>query len=480
MKANNDSQIASIEKESVFGVVPILTREKQYRFSDAFFFLASYGIATWNYTQGAYIATLCSFKQLMITTMVGSLLVMLIFELPAILSTRYGIDIWIWIKAVLGHTGVKIVTIMVVLLNFPWHAVCAELFASSMENLVGLAGISLPSICHPLLGILCVFLGGLVAWKGLDAIGRTTRLLTPLLIAVGCIVLIVGLTSAPIDAIFNYVPASVRDGEVRAQIGYILAADGMMAYSLCWFGGMAGIPRLTYTERSGYWGGVLGQGAVGSFFVIIGAVMAIAMEYVTGVMESDPTTMLATLTFPAMALLSLVLVGFANVGTQATGSYLYAIMLKASFHKASYRLLVALLGVYVSVLCVWGKIIDYLGTFLTIGACTFAPLAALLLTDFFVIRRQKFSLRAGFEIGGNDTYRYFHGINPIGFFCIAVGVLVSLSIYNPLTGEIKIPFLFQFTPTMCCFVATGLLYWLLNCIPAVRRYNLRDRPEVTV
>ena len=74
MKANNDAQIASIEKESVFGVVPILTREKQYRFSDAFFFLASYGIATWNYTQGAYIATLCSFKQLMITTMVGSLL----------------------------------------------------------------------------------------------------------------------------------------------------------------------------------------------------------------------------------------------------------------------------------------------------------------------------------------------------------------------------------------------------------------------
>ena len=113
MKANNNAQIASIEKESVFGIVPILTREKQYRFSDAFFFLASYGIATWNYTQGAYIATLCSFKQLMITTMVGSLLVMLIFELPAILSTRYGIDIWIWMKAVLGHTGVKIVTIMV-------------------------------------------------------------------------------------------------------------------------------------------------------------------------------------------------------------------------------------------------------------------------------------------------------------------------------------------------------------------------------
>ena len=480
MKKGNNAQIEQIEKESIFGIVPITTGEKQYRFSDAFLFLASFGIATWNYTQGAYMATLCDFKQLAITTMIGSLLVMLIFELPAVLSTRYGIDIWIWMKAVLGHTGVRIVTILICFLNFPWYAVCAELFSSSMENLIGLAGISLPGFCHPLLGILCVFLGSLVAYKGLDAISKTTRLLTPLLLAVGLIMLIVGLRSAPVDVIFNYVPPAIRNGEVPAQIGYILAMDAMMAYSLCWFNSIAGVPRLTYTERSGYWAGVLGQGAVGSFFVIIGAVMAIAMEYVTGVMESDPTTVLATLSFPAMALLSLLLVGFANIGTQATGSYLYAIMIKASFHKARYRVLIVLLGIYCSVLCVWGKIIDYLGTFLTVGACTFAPLAAMLVTDFFFVRKQKFSLRAGFEIGGNDTYRYFHGINPIGFFCILFGVTFSLSIYNPLTGDIHIPFLFRFTPTLCCFVGTGLLYYLLNCIPAIRKYNLRDRGEITV
>ena len=480
MKTKDNAQITAIENETVLGIVPITTKEKQYHFSDAFFFLSCYGIATWNYTQGAYIATLVGFRQMLITTMMGTLLIMLIFQLPAILATRYGIDIWIWMKAILGHTGVKIMTILVVLLNFPWHAVCAELFASSMENLIGLAGIHLPPFCHPLLGILCVFLGGFVAYRGLNAINHATKLLTPLLIAVGCIVLVVGFSSAPITEIMNYVPATVRSGEVRTQVGYILAADGMMAYSLCWFGGMAGIPRLTYTERSGYWAGVLGQGVVGSFFVIIGAVMAISMEYVTGVMETDPTIMLATLAFPALALCSLLLVGFANVGTQATGSYLYAIMLKASFHKAKYRALVLLLCVYVSVLCVWGKIIDYLGACLTVGACTVAPIAALLLTDIFVVRRQRFSMRAGFEVRGNQTYSYFHGINPVGVFCVLFGVAVSLSIYNPLTGVIHIPFLFQFTPTLCCFTATGLLYLFLNCIPAVRKYNLSDRKEITV
>lgn len=475
-----DSQVYAIEQEAVFGIVPVTTREKQYRFSNAFFFLGSYGIATWNYTQGAYIASLVDFRQLLITTIIGSLFMMMIMELPAILSTRYGIDIWIWLKSVLGHNGVKVMTILVVLLNFPWHAVCAELFASSMENLVGLAGITLPAFCHPLLGFLCVFAGGFIAFKGIDAINLATKLLTPLLIAVGVVVLIVGFSSAPAEAIIGYVPPAVKNGELPAKIGYILAADGMMAFALTWFGGMAGIPRLTYTERTGYWSGVLGQGLTGAFFVIIGAVMAISMEYVTGEMSTDPTIMLATLAFPALSLCSLLLVGFANIGTQATGSYLYSIMLKASFHKARYRLLVILLCVYVSILCLWGKLIDYIGTFLTVGACTFAPISALLLTDFFVVRKQKISLRAGFEIDGNETYRYFHGFNPVGVICIIAGVVISLAIYNPVTGDIHIPFLFQFTPTMCSFTGTALLYLILNAVPAIRAYNLRDRAEVTV
>lgn len=480
MSVSPDTNISAIEKEAVFGIVPVTTREKQYRFPAAFLFMSSYAIATWNYTQGAYIASLVSFKQMLITTVFGSLLMMVLFELPVILATRYGIDIWIWFKSILGHTGVKIFTIMMVLLNFPWHAVCADMFASSMENLFALAGIHLPGFCHAILGVLCVLIGAVIAFRGLNTINFVTKVMTPLLIAVGAMVIIVGFTSAPFDAIWNYVPPAVRDGDMNAQIGYILSADAMMAFCLSWFAGMAGIPRLTKTEKAGFWCGICGSCLTGSFFVIGGAVMAIAMQYVTGEMATDPTIMLSTLTVPAMALFSLLLVGFANVGTHATGSYLYAIMLKASFHKARYRTLVILLSVYVGLLAVWGKIIDYISVFLTLGAFTFAPLAALLFVDFFIVRKQKLSLRAAFEIDGNQTYRYFHGINPLGILCVIVGMAISLLIYDPLAGEVHIPFLFQFTPTMCSFFGSGLLYFLLNCIPAVRKYNLRDRAEITV
>ena len=65
--------------------------------------------------------------------------------------------------------------------------------------------------------------------------------------------------------------------------------------------------------------------------------MALAMFVKTGVYESDPTTMLSTLSTPAFALLSLLLVAFANIGTQGTGSYVNCMIVKSGMPKVSYK-----------------------------------------------------------------------------------------------------------------------------------------------
>ena len=122
-KQTANDQLQPIEDEAAFGTVPVVTREKQYRFSDAFFFMGSYAIATWNYTQGAYIASLVGFKQMLVVTIFGMLFLLLFSQLPAILSTRYGIDIWVWLRGALGKNGVRVATVLMVLFNFPWHAI---------------------------------------------------------------------------------------------------------------------------------------------------------------------------------------------------------------------------------------------------------------------------------------------------------------------------------------------------------------------
>ncbi len=469
----SDNVENAIAKEAMFGTMPVLKEEKIYGFTDALLILSGYCIATWSYTQGAYLVTLVNFKQLIIGAFFGAILMLAIYQLPVILSARFGIDIWVWLRGALGYKGVVLMSLVIIAVNYPWYAVSAQLFASSMNSLGSI--FHLPNIPNALLSVICVAVGTFIASKGVGAITRATRILVPMLFIVGVFVFIAGFTTVPANVIWNYTPKMYEQGNV---IPYIISIEANFAFVITLVGGMAEIPRLTKKEKSAFWAGVLGQGVAGSFFVVLGAVMAIAMEYTTGEAVSDPTVMLARLTIPAMGLCSLLLVAFANIGTQAVGAYLYGVMLKSSFKNISYRMIIYVLAIYVSILCVWGKITEYFGSFLTISACVYAPLAAVLFSDFFFVRKQKISLRSAYSLKGYNAYEYTKGFNIVGLLCIIFGFFMSLAIYNPVSGEVHLMPLFYFTPTGFSFLSTALLYCLLNKIPFVKAYMLKDREEI--
>lgn len=461
-----------IQQEVLFGTWPVLKKERKYGFIDALLVLSGYCIATWSYTQGSYLATLVGFKQLLIGAFLAALFMLLVYQLPVILSVRYGIDIWIWLRSVFGRKGVNVLTIAIIVVNFPWYAVCCELFADSMENLLGLFGVSLFPGGHLVLSLSCVIIGTFIAYKGIGGITWTTRILVPLLLLVGIVVVVVGFSSVPFGVIWDYEP--VLEQGADKSFNYILSIEANFAFVITLVGGMAEVPRLCKSEKSGYYAGVFGQGIAGSFFVVVGAVMAIAMQYVTGEMCDDPTRMMATLAVPALGLTSLLLVAFANIGTQAVGSYIYGVMLKSTFPKTSYRVLVLLLGAYVSILCVWGKIIEYFGSFLTIGALVYAPLAALLFVDFFFVRKCRLDLKSAFNLKGHENYEYTKGFNIVGAVCFVLGFAFSLLIFDPIRAVVHVKWLFVLTPTGASFLFTGLLYLILSKIPAVRRYIRQD------
>ncbi len=460
-----------IENEVYCGYIPADKSERSYGFIDALLILSGYCIATWSYTQGAYLTGLVGFKQLLITAFAGAFLMLMIYQLPVILSARFGIDIWIWLRGAFGTRGVKVLSVIIIVINFPWYAVCCDLFASSMLNLGGLFGIHAPPIAHKLLQLFCVLLGSFMAYKGVRAITLTTRILVPALVAVGALVVVISFRSADPSEIINYRPELTG---MTSSTAYTLALEANFAFVITLVGGMAGIPRLCKSERSAYYAGVLGQGLAGSFFVVVGAVMAIAMRLKTGTESTDPTEMLSTLASPALALCSLLLVAFANIGTQAVGSYLYGVTLKSTFPKAKYHVLVGILAAYVSALCIWGKIVEYFGTFLTVSAYIYAPFAAILFVDFFWVRRQRLDFRSAYSLGKSRAYFYTGGFNIVGFVCLICGCIISLAIYNPLTGEVYAPLLFKLTPTGLGFLSTALIYFLVSLIPPVRRYICPD------
>ena len=87
-----------IKQESVTGVVPMMKGERIYSFMDLFLSTSGFAIATWCYTQGAYVAQFLSFKQLLINIFCFNIVWVLIECIPVLFAVRYGIDLWIWLR----------------------------------------------------------------------------------------------------------------------------------------------------------------------------------------------------------------------------------------------------------------------------------------------------------------------------------------------------------------------------------------------
>jgi NCS1 family nucleobase:cation symporter-1 len=446
---------------------------------DLFLTTSGFAIATWCYTQGAYVAQFLSFKQLLINIFCFNIVWVLIQCIPVLFAVRYGIDLWIWLRSVLGSKGVAVLSIVISLANFGWYAVAANLFSSSMINLAGNLGLSLnPSIWNPILGTLCVVLGTLIALGGPEVIKWSNRFLVMALLGVGVIIVVLCFVAVPLSDILAVKPV-LQNGTTPLQ-NFMLSAEGNVAFAFSWSTQALVLPRLAKTERSGFWATSLSYGVVAPFFVCAGAVMALAMFVRTGIFESDPTKMLSTLLGPGFAILSLLLVAFANIGTQGTGSYVNSMIVKSGLPKVSYRLLVILAMVYVSALTIWGGVQENFGAFISLAAYIQGPLIGMIVVDYLIIRKRKLSLKSAYFMKGHDSYRYTNGFNIVGLACVIIAFAASiLFVYNPYNGEIKSTVFLLTTGSGFTALFGGLLYWLASLTP-LKTYMLRDRDDLEI
>ena len=468
-----------IQQETITGIVPMTSKDRQYSFWDLFLSTSGFAIATWCYTQGAYVAQYLTFSQMLINIFSFNIIWVFIECLPILFAVKYGIDLWIWLRAVLGKRGVALLSTVISLANFGWYAVAANLFASSMIHLANSFGLGLDKgLWAPILGTLCVLLGTLIALGGPEVIKWTNRFLVIALLLVGLIIVGICFVAVPITDIMNIQPAT--QGDLSPIERFMLSGEGNVAFAFSWSTQALVLPRLAKTERSGYWATALSYGVVAPFFVATGGVMALAMFVKTGVYESDPTTMLSTLSTPAFALLSLLLVAFANIGTQGTGSYVNCMIVKSGMPKVSYKLMVWIAMVYVSALTIWGGVEEYFGSFISLAAYIQGPIIGMIVVDYFLLRKRKLDLRSAYFLEGHKAYEFTKGFNLVGLSCVFISLLVAvLFVYNPVTAQIQSPIFLVTTGSGFTAIFGGFLYWLASLTP-LKHYMVKDREQVTI
>lgn len=473
-----DSANKAAEQEAMFGVVPMLRSERTYGFWDFFFVVSGFGIAVWCYSQGVYIASLNNFSGLICSILGGNLLFMGLICLILIPVVRYGIDSWVYMRAIFGYTGVKVVCVAIVLVNFPWYAIGADIFASSVLSIFNTFGVDIGgAVWRKIFALVCVTLGTLVAIAGPTVIKWANRVLVPTLLLVAVVIVFASFSSLSSSDLFNFTP-NLSAFESAGQ-AYAWSIEGNIAFSMSWVSCIGAMPRLCKKESHAWLGATLSYGTMVPIMCLIGGILSIAMFTKFGVLSSDPVEMYAALVSPALAVLGLVFIGFSSIVVQGIGSYSFAIVLKSILPKAGFKPLAGILFLYVALLALWGGVADHLGPFMSIGGIIYAPLCGVLIVDFFIVRKQRFSMRSIYQLDGHQAYKYTGGFSIPAFIAFFIGVIVMIVIYNPVTGVVGSNLFYFIGSSAWSAVAAAVVYFILGKIPATANYMLQDRNELT-
>ncbi|MDD4369988.1 MAG: cytosine permease [Anaerostipes sp.] len=467
-----------INDEIYTGVVPALKKDRIYDSKAITIAAAGFGVASWCYVQGGWISSLLPFHLAVIVSLIPMIVFGLLMMLCVIIPTRYGIDLWIYQKAVFGYGFCSILCIVAILTNWGWYAVNSNVFANASSTLLKMAGIPVSSAAIPWLGSLCAILGLVLAMKGPHLVKYATYIMVPCLLAVGLLLLIKTMSTTTLTDLMNSKPM-YADTYPSTKIAFLCMVEAMFGFIFAWYPVLGSMSRITKTERASYWGQSAGYIGAMAFFVIIGVVSSTLMGNL-GVYSTDPTDWLAHLGNPVWQAVSIGAIALANITTQTLGCYCLSLATKIFKPSWDYRKIAAGYTVFVIAMIFWQGVWEYYNVFLAATAVIGAPACAIIVVDYFLVRKGNVSLRSMFKIKGEDSYEYTFGCNIPAVISFALAVASYLFIYDPLNYVVRNETLMKFTPTGIAFVVAGLSYFLMCQIPAVKAYVLRDAKEAEV
>jgi NCS1 family nucleobase:cation symporter-1 len=176
-----------------------------------------------------------------------------------------------------------------------------------------------------------------------------------------------------------------------------------------------------------------------------------------------------------MGVLALAFVALANVTSTAVSVFASGLALRhlPMLRRRGWKVIISLTCVPLAFFVIWpGELYDLGDTFLAYNGTMQAPVAGILLVDYFFLKRQYIHLRAIFDAAPSGRYYYTKGFNFLALGGVIVGQFAYFGIYDPFTSEAHT--LFRYVPaTVAAFILPALIYWLGMKFWLEKRYQQR-------
>jgi NCS1 family nucleobase:cation symporter-1 len=132
--------------------------------------------------------------------------------------------------------------------------------------------------------------------------------------------------------------------------------------------------------------------------------------------------------------------------------------------RIPWPLFIALLFVPSAVVVFWpAALYDNFFKFVAWVGLVLAPLTAVYLTDFFLLRRRRITVRDLYAPEGESRYSFWWGVNPAAFLAVGAGALIYYLLLDPITFSAAGIFTYT-TASLPAFVVTAVVYIVLTVL----------------
>ena len=443
---------------------PLLPDERTWQTRQLFIVLLVAASATWCYVIGEYVGYYLplwpGFFAMTAGAMVGMLLVTLAV-VPS--SSRYGIDSIQAAVPQFGRNGWVVTVALQYLSIIGWNSLLLIFFGKSLAEFlraVGIGGANTDAWVVPVATLVACGVVFLILIRGATGLERVSMVLFFFIVGVGgwlIVMLLLREGSALAEAQPAY--ASLK------RLDYMYGIEIGLVSLLSWWPYIGSMTRQAPNPRTAVMPSMLGMGLPVPVLSIVGLAGILVLQ------TSDPAMWLTDVGGNFFGALALLFVIAANFGTATAGIYASTVGLKSvpGLRKMSWNAALALSLVPVMVVGVllpnW--FFDNFGTFLAYIGVFFAPMVGIQVLDYFVLRRQRISLRGIYDRTAGAPYFYWAGFNPAALVAMAAGVGTYLYLLNPQTYAIREPFSYVGASLPAALVA-ALVHGLLT-VTLVRR-----------
>ncbi len=276
----------------------------------------------------------------------------------------------------------------------------------------------------------------LITAYGFRSITWLQRISVPLLLILTVVVAVLIFRDYGATPIVTYTPV--------AAIGIMAGLDIVASNAFAWGPMVCDYTRYAKSSGSAGWGTLIGSLIGAASFMFVGAISYMT----TG--DFNPTAFLLELGLGIPALLIIV---FSSITTNVVNLYSASISFVNVFPKVEPWKIIVPAGVVVGAIALIPNLIGHFITFLTIVGAIFVPMIAIMLVDFFVLKKAQADPEQALVEDSGSKYWYKNGFNWTALIIWFVGI----GLYNIFT--------YVWSAIGACvptFIIIAVLYWVVG------------------